>query len=156
VWIDPQVEPVKLSVGRVQGLEEGRPLVVVYRNVEQRAFMDDLQAFDCTRRFGSTSYANEPRFANVDEWRNYLMRLPGGPPRDLELHARCRRDRVRLAKGQEADLGVFVVRAEEVSWAIEWHSSKAAVIRKDATADLTAFRQASAMFVSDGLHISDA
>jgi hypothetical protein len=156
VWIDPQVEPVASSLRRVDRMAEGRPLVVVYRNIEQHAFLPDLDRCDCTRRFGSTSFARQPRFENIDEWRAYLGGLPDRPPTDLQLHARCGTQHVHLAKGQEAELGAFIVRAEQVNWGIDWHRSTAAVIRQDPGADRGAFRQASAMLVADPLRISDA
>jgi hypothetical protein len=156
VWIDPQIEPVALTLRRVKHLAEGRPLVVAYLNVEQREFIRDLDQYDCAKRFGSTSYAREPRFDNVEAWRAYLMALPDGPPRDLQLHARCGSQHVRLARGDEAQLGPFIVRAEQVNWGIDWHRSTAAVIRQDPTADRAAFRQASAMMIGDPLHIGEA
>jgi hypothetical protein len=153
VWIDPQVEPIELSVRRVEHLTEGRPLVVAYRNVEQQTFRRYFEQYDCIHRFGSTSYARHPRFDNVDEWRTYLMGLPDHPPTDLQLHARCGTQQVHLAKGDEAELGPFIVRAEQVNLAIEWHRSMAAVIRQSPAADRVAFREASASLTSDALRI---
>ena len=73
----------------------------------------------------------------------------------LELHARRGSQHVRLAERQETELGPFIVRAESVNWAIEWHRSVVALVRQDARADRTPFRQASALFVSDPLRIGE-
>ena len=155
LWIDPHVEPIESSVRRVEDFAAGRPLVIVYRNVEQEAFMHYFEPFYCPRRFGSTSYARHPRFDNVDAWRAHLMGLPERPPTDLHLDVRWRTHQVRLAKGDEAQLGPFIVRAEQVNWAIDWVPSTAAVICQDAAADRAAFRQSSAAITSDPLCIGD-
>lgn len=154
IWIDPQIETVASSLRRVDGLAEGRPLVVAYRNVEQRVFIEELNRR--ARRFNSTSFAQNPRFENMEQWRAYLMHLPDTPPTDLQLHARRGTQQVRLAEGQETELGPFIVRAEKVNWAIEWDRSVVALVRQDARADRTALRQASALFVSDPLRIGES
>jgi len=82
------------------------------------------------------------------------MELPDRRPDDLKLHFRVGSDEVLLGAGEEAMVGGFILRAEQVHWDIEWHRSSAAVARVSERIAPAALRESSALMASDHIDLS--